>query len=107
MEMHLIVCIYFGQIFKRFASYCDGNQASLLQNQQLHKLFLENTGSPGGESSLPVVPQVHCTLLDFAEDFKAALQLSAGAVRPQSPHVHDPSLLLLVKGRHRQRGGGD
>lgn len=32
----------------RFASYCDGNQESLLQNQQLHKLFLENTGSPGG-----------------------------------------------------------
>lgn len=67
----------------------------------------EHRKSWRGGGGLPVVPQVHCTLLDFAEDFKAALQLGAGAVRPQSPHVHDPSLLLLVKGRHRQRGGGE
>lgn len=54
---------------------------------------------------LPIVPQVHCTFLDLAEDFKAALQLCPGAVGPQSPHIHHPSLLLLVKGEDRAEEG--
>lgn len=56
-------------------------------------------------TALPVVPQVHRTFFNFAEDFKATLQLRARAVGPQTPHVHDPSLLLLVKrgDRHESR----
>lgn len=75
----------------------------------------ERTGRPGrslsrtfdrrAAAALPVVPQVHRTFFNFAKDFKAALQLRARAVGPQTPHVHDPSLLLLVKreDRHESR----
>lgn len=55
--------------------------------------------SPG---ALPVISQVHGTLFDLAEDFKAPLQLGPRAVGPQSPHVHHPSLLLLI---NREREG--
>lgn len=55
--------------------------------------------------ALPIVPQVHCTFFNFAKDFKAALQLCPGAVGPQSPHVHHPSLLLLVKRKDRAKEG--
>lgn len=54
--------------------------------------------------ALPVVPQVHCAFLDLAEHFKAALQLRPGAVGPQPPHVHHPSLLLLVKEGTQREG---
>lgn len=58
------------------------------------------TESPG---TLPIVPQVHGAFFDFAKDFKAALQLRPGAVRPQPPHIHHPSLLLLVRRQNRGR----
>lgn len=48
----------------------------------------------GDEAKIvPVISQVHGTLFDLAEDFKAPLQLGPRAVGPQSPHVHHPSLL--------------
>lgn len=52
--------------------------------------------------ALPIVPQVHRTFFNFAKDFEAALQLCPGAVGPQSPHVHHPSLLLLVTKKDRE-----
>lgn len=57
----------------------------------------------GAGAALPVVPQVHRTFFNLAKDFKAALQLGACAVGPQSAHVHDPSLLLLVKREDRHK----
>lgn len=59
-----------------------------------------NGKNPG---ALPIVPQVHCTFFNFPKDFKAALQLWSAAVGPQSPHVHHPSLLLLVKTERQSR----
>lgn len=57
----------------------------------------------GAGAALPIVPQVHRTFFNLAKDFKAALQLGARAVGPQSAHVHDPSLLLLVKREDRHK----
>lgn len=52
---------------------------------------------------LPVMSQVDCALLNFAEDFKAAFEFCACAVGAKTSHIHHSPLLLLIKGTREKR----
>lgn len=102
------------QIKRKFCRHRELIKGST-QNPPCETPISDRAGRPGrslsrtfdrrADAALPVVPQVHRTFFNFAKDFKATLQLRARAVGPQTPHVHDPSLLLLVKrgDRHESR----
>lgn len=81
------------------------SKESFLEPESSLRLRREPPAPPLDLGPLPVVPQVHRTFFNFAKDFKAALQLRARAVGPQSAHVHDPSLLLLVRREDRHESG--